>query len=867
MQRNILEGFMKKLFIFSILTLLFCTSCSFSSTSSSESSNSSYSNVNSSSSNSTDSFSSNSTTSSNFISQTSSSQQIIYVSSINLSITNKVMEIGEKSTLTYSILPENASNKNVTWQSSATSIVSVDENGNVEAKAAGTSVITVTANDKNKVFAQCTIKVNAIVTNSWELITDINDLQSGDIVVLANSNAGNTAGKMSGSNYLAAVSSTFSNDKTSITSLSNEATNFVVGKSNTNWTLSNQEGILLGSTEAKKLSWGSGSTTWNINIASNGDATITNTNSNYGILYYNKNSPRFTTYTSKQTLVQIYRGQKAEPIYAESLEINGKTDLAIGETTQLSVSFTPSNTNQKNVSWKSSDTTIATISNEGLVTALKEGNVTITASVNGENDQVIQNSLSLSIKHVSVTGLTLNTSSLELSINKTTKLTATVLPSNATNKQITWTSSNSSIATVTDGTIKGISAGTATITATTQEGDFKASCLVEVKDVVLDDYTVMIYMCGSDLESASDGGLATDNITEMLSVKNMPDNVNIIIQTGGAKKWKTKYGISANYLQRWHIENNNLVKDSQLPRASMGLTSTFQSFMEWGLTEYPANQTGVIFWNHGGAMAGCCYDENYNDDALTNSEIHTALKNAFNNVGRTEKLSWVGYDCCLMSVADIADLNSDYFDYMVASQESEPGEGWDYDNWIDNIYANTKIETPELLTEISNTFVSKCATCYNSYGGQYRGFNDATMSVLDLSKMSNFRLSWENMSSNLSKIITSSSKWSTFKTLVNKCQQFGYDSDYGYTFDVFDMQDFIDLMKSNSTYSSTGITEVEKVFKELIVYNTYGKDSADASGLCFFCAISGYSDKTTYTTSDTYFTNWRNLNISYGSWY
>ena len=797
----------------------------------------------------------------------STSPNIIYVKSIELDVTNKIMEIGETFSLNYNLLPENATNKSVIWTSSSSNVASVDENGNVLAKSSGSAIITASSDDGSKVSDKCTIRVNAPTKKDWELITNVSDLQAGDVIVLAYSDKGVTAGEMkTGSNaqYLGAKASTFSNDKQTITLLSEDTLAFTLGKSDHYWTLKNESGSLLGATSAKNLSWDSGTTTWNITIGSNGNATITNTNSNCGIIYYNISSPRFTTYTSIQALPQIYRGQTAEPIYPTSIEIVGKTDLAIGETYQYYVNFAPLDTNQKDVVWESDNTSVASVSKDGVVSGLKEGTATITVTTFDSDNNLIQNSITINVKMVSVTGVSLNSNSIEVSINGTSKLTANILPSNATNKNITWTSSNPSVATVEEGVVKGISVGSSVITAITEDGNFKATCNAEVKDVILDDYTIMIYMCGSDLES--DEGLATENITEILSVKNMPDNVNIIIETGGAKKWKSTYGISANYLQRWHIENNKLIRDAQLSKASMGNSSTFQSFMEWGLTEYDANQIGVVFWNHGGAIDGCCYDENYNYDSLTNNEVHQALQKAFKTMGRTQKLSWVGYDACLMAVTDIADLNSDYFEYMVASQESEPGEGWDYDKWIDDLYADTKIEAPELLTEISDTFVEKCAECYNSYGGQYRGFNDATMSVLDLSKMINFRAAWENMASNLSNIITSSSKWSTFKTLVKKCQQFGYDSSYGYTYDVFDLKDFIDLIKANSTYSSIGINEVETAFNDVIVYNVYGSDSADASGLCFFCAVYGYTLKSTYTNSDTYFTNWRALNISYGIW-
>lgn len=513
----------------------------------------------------------------------------------------------------------------------------------------------------------------------------------------------------------------------------------------------------------------------------------------------------------------------------------------------------------------STPTSVEEATSEEQVSVTKPSVEQITCTVQSTSTK--PTSTSEATSNVSVNSISLSAFEKTLKLNKTFALTPVVAPINATNKNVSWSSSDNSIASVdANGVVTAKKEGKAVITVITEDENYKATCNINVvEDDGLADYTIMIYMCGADLESES--SFATSNITEILSVKNMPENVNIIIETGGAKSWDSTYGISANYLQRWHVSNNQLVKDENVKKVSMGLSSTFQSFMEWGLTSYPATQTGVVFWNHGGAMQGCCYDENFNSDSLTNEEVSTALKNAFTKVGRTEKLSWVGYDCCLMQVADIADFNSEYFEYMVASQESEPGEGWDYDNWLDNLYTNTSIEAPELLQEIADTFVAKCAASYNSYGGQYRGYNDATMSVLDLSKMPLYRLAWEYMSLNLSKVITSSSAWTTFKNLVKKCQQFGYDDSYGYTFDVYDLGDFIAAMKANLKYSTTGVELVEEAFQDLLVYNIYGKNSADASGLCFFAAICGYSSKDDYNSTQTNFSNWLKLNETYGSWY
>lgn len=875
----------KKLFILSLFATMLLSSCNLNETNNSSNNLNSQSSLNSeaisenlsdssiatndASSLSSEIESSSDTTSS---SNSNSTPSVIYVTAINLNASTKTMNVGESFNLTYDVLPSNATNKSVTFDSSVTSVASVTSNGKVTALKAGTTTITVKAQDGSNISATCNIIVSTPVTTTWDLIKNTNDLQSGDEIVLGCSKYEVTAGDISlGTNYLlASTASTFASDKESIKALDKNTMSFTLGKNGAYWTLTGSNGKLLGATAAKKVGWNTGTTTWTISIDSSGAASITNSNQGYGTLYYNNSSPRFTTYTTtSQNLPQIYRGKEAEPIFPTAIEVIGSSSLAIGETEQLSVNFTPINTNQKSVTWSSSNTAVASISSSGLVTALSAGSTTITATAIAENGDSLQSTLSLNVHSVAVTGVTLNTTSAELGLNKTMQLTATVQPNNATNKNVTWSSSNNTVASVTQqGVVEGLTLGSTVITAKTADGNYEAKCNIEVKDIVLDRYTVMIYICGADLESES--GLATANIEEILSVNNMPEDVNVIIETGGAKSWKSKYGISSRYLQRWHVENKQLIQDDQLTRASMGLTSTFQSFMEWGLTDYPAEKTGVVLWNHGGGIDGCCYDENYNDDPLTNSEVYNAFKNAFKTVGHNEKLSWIGYDCCLMAVADTADLNSDYFDYMISSQESEPGEGWDYDQWLNEIYRNPNIETTTLLEKISDTFVDKCAQMYNS-DPSWRGYNDATMSVLDLSLMPSFRESWENMSSNLLSIINSTSKWNTFKTLVNGCQKFGvsydnYDNEF-YPYDVFDMKDFIDKMKANSTYSSSGINQVETVFNDLVIYNVYGADSADASGLCLFLAISGYSYQARYSSSDTRFTNWRQLNIKYGSWY
>lgn len=386
--------------------------------------------------------------------------------------------------------------------------------------------------------------------------------------------------------------------------------------------------------------------------------------------------------------------------------------------------------------------------------------------------------------------------------------------------------------------------------------------------------TILIYMCGSNLESDyadQNQGLASGDISEILSVNGQPSDVNIVIETGGSQKWSSTHGINSNKLGRYHIENKKLVKDSELAKANMGLTSTFQSFLEYGLTNFPAEKTGVILWNHGGAMSGACADENYNDDALLNGEVKAALSGAFSKLNRTEKLEWIGYDCCLMQVQDVAETNSQYFNYMVASQESESGYGWDYDNWVDDLYA--KKSTEQILTTIVDSFIEDNGgpniSSYEEDGETYDA--DQTLSWLKLSNMSSYKTAFENLATQLKNKITSSNK-SNWNSLVKSAKCFGGDGYYS-TFGVVDVKDFVNKLAANNTFKPdvTYTNAVLTALNNLVGYSVAQRGAGNAYGLSLYYDFDGEADHSTYyASSETNFTNWKYIVDTYcdssGGW-
>ena len=178
-------------------------------------------------------------------------------------------------------------------------------------------------------------------------------------------------------------------------------------------------------------------------------------------------------------------------VNAATVSVSGvsldKTSLTLteGDTETLTATVSPSNATNKNVSWKSSNTSVATVSSSGKVTAVKAGSATITVTTeSGKKTATCE--VTVNPKTVSVTGIKLNVTSKMIMIGDSFTLTATVTPSDATDPSITWSNSNSSVVSLSDGVVRALSEGTSTITVTTKDGGYKASCKVTVTNDITD---------------------------------------------------------------------------------------------------------------------------------------------------------------------------------------------------------------------------------------------------------------------------------------------------------------------------------------------------------------------------------------------
>lgn len=233
--------------------------------------------------------------------------------------------------------------------------------------------------------------------------------------------------------------------------------------------------------------------------------------------------------------------------------------------------------------------------------------------------------------------------------------------------------------------------------------------------------TIMVYLCGTDLESKS--GMASNDLAEMAKAS-LSDKVNIIVYTGGCKKWKTS-GISSKTNQIYQIKNGGikrLVEDDG--NKTMTDPATLTGFIKYCNTNFPANRNELILWDHGGGtVSGFGYDEKtWLSDAMDLAEIDKALKDG------GVAFDFVGFDACLMATAETALMLDDYADYLIASEETEPGIGWYYTNWLNRLSKDTSTATVDIGKMIIDDFNAACA--------QMCPGQKTTLSIIDLAEFS-----------------------------------------------------------------------------------------------------------------------------------
>ena len=324
-----------------------------------------------------------------------------------------------------------------------------------------------------------------------------------------------------------------------------------------------------------------------------------------------------------------------------------------------------------------------------------------------------------------------------------------------------------------------------------------------------DTVTMMVYVCGTDLESKN--GMASSDIQEMAAAK-YGDNVNVIVYTGGCKQWRLD-GISNQTNQIYQIKDGQMTRlEADMGNKVMTDPATLTEFIKYCSANSPANRNELIFWDHGGgSVSGFGYDEkNAKKGSMSLAGINQALKNS------GMKFDFIGFDACLMATAETALMLNNYADYLIASEETEPGIGWYYTNWLTKLGENTSAPTVEIGKNIVDDFVTQC--------GKRCPGQKTTLSVIDLAEFAN------TVPSNLSSFANSVSslmekeEYKTVSDARNDTREFATSS-------KIDQVDLVHLAHNMKTDEGKQLADA---IQKAVKYNRTSSNMTNAYGVSIY---------------------------------
>ena len=344
------------------------------------------------------------------------------INSLSFSSKSVSVKVGEKLTLIAIVDPSSLSDFALTWSSSDSSIVSVDENGVITGLKEGTAAVTVTSS--NGKSATCVVKVtkNAVDVKNIKLSTNKLTMKVGSVNQL-----------------IATIEPSNATNRELVWSSSDSSIATV-----------NNKGVIKGIRE--------------------GVVTITVKTKNGTVI-------------AKSTItIENVPTPTSTPMVIESLSFNeNNISVKKGDSLNLVVTVKPSELSSSKLTWKSSDSSIVSVDENGVIKGLKEGTTTIT--VTSSNGKSATCKVTVTAESIDVEKIILNPTEMNLKVGSTSQITSKVLPENATNRELVWTSSDESIVTVDDkGIVKGVKAGIATITVKTKDGKVVATVNVTIED-------------------------------------------------------------------------------------------------------------------------------------------------------------------------------------------------------------------------------------------------------------------------------------------------------------------------------------------------------------------------------------------------
>lgn len=272
---------------------------------------------------------------------------------------------------------------------------------------------------------------------------------------------------------------------------------------------------------------------------------------------------------------------------------------------------------------------------------------------------------------------------------------------------------------------------------------------------------------------------------------------------------------------------------------NMGEPETLTTFLQFGRERFDTDSYALVLWDHGGGpLHGVCWDEIYHADSLSLGEITTALANA--RIGEQDKLRFIGFDACLMGSIEVAAAMEPYADYMIASEETEPGAGWNYSflNQIEESIGDTSLG--ERIVD-------------GYFEAQEGAASVLTMACYDLSKVREVSAAAESFFAGIGVLNASN----FVMHAEARREALGYGRAYGADGD-YDMVDLSGMLQADAYTDAKGADALRTALEAMVIYHR--SNTEGSGGISIFYPYyesrnflkDGYSSYAAYTVSPAY---------------
>ncbi len=332
-------------------------------------------------------------------------------------------------------------------------------------------------------------------------------------------------------------------------------------------------------------------------------------------------------------------------------------------------------------------------------------------------------------------------------------------------------------------------------------------------------WTVLVYMVAdNDLEP-----FALDDLKEMMTVGS-GTGLNIVVQVDRADGYSTD-GVGGlpdfTSTKRVLVQQGSLQELADLGELNMADPATLADFVTWGLKTYPADRTAVVFWDHGGGWGGFGVDEASGGNLLHLAQIEQGL--AQGRTGANAKpLAMVGFDACLMATWEVALTMAPHAEYLLASEETEPGHGWDW-TALSVLKTSPSSDPVALGKQIIKSFLGQATT--------EKTVDSVTLSLIDLYRLGTLGSAIDAVT----KTFDNTAPLATaFARGQEGAQKYGDSPDPGKALNLVDIGHLVTLTAKEAPSVAAVQAQLNSALGQAVIDHAEGAGRANSKGMAIY---------------------------------